>query len=121
MPLTPTTRYAFARFPDNEWDYSRIICRDCSSRTHVVQIPADEQAEHDAWHDEIEPPTRHAVLKGRHADLEAIRRYLPHNYWADSDGGNVWIHGYDNAGWTLDGYVIPRLASGLYFATEVQV
>jgi hypothetical protein len=29
------------------------------------------------------------------------------------------IEGEDNAGWTLDGYVIPRLASGLIFAKEV--
>jgi hypothetical protein len=63
---------------------------------------------------------RHAILPGRHADLEAIRRYLPSNYSADSDGGSVFIHGEDNAGWTLDGYVLPRLASGLYFGREVK-
>lgn len=28
------------------------------------------------------------------------------------------IEGEDNAGWTLDGYVIPRLASGMIYATE---
>lgn len=63
--------------------------------------------------------TRHAVIKGQVDRLEAIRRYLPSNYTADSDGGNVFIHGEDSAGWTLDGYVIPRLASGLYFAREI--
>lgn len=64
--------------------------------------------------------TRHAVIKGKGRDhLETVRRYLPSNYTADSDGGNIWIHGEDNAGWTLDGYVIPRLASGLYYAEEV--
>ena len=35
------------------------------------------------------------------------------------NGNSTVIGGYDNAGWTLDGYVIPRLQSGLYFAKEV--
>ena len=33
----------------------------------------------------------------------------------------VLIVGRDSAGWTLDGYVIPRLASGTIFAEEVSV
>lgn len=69
---------------------------------------------------ESDSPTRYAVIKGKgHDALEAVRRYMPSNYTADSDGGAIWIHGTDSAGWTLDGYVIPRLASGLYFAKEV--
>jgi hypothetical protein len=36
------------------------------------------------------------------------------------DGGETVIYGHDDAGWTLDGYVLPRLASGLLFATEVE-
>jgi hypothetical protein len=63
--------------------------------------------------------TRHAVVRGRAADVDAIRRYLPSNYTADHDGGSVWIHGVDSAGWTLDSYVIPRLASGMYRAQEI--
>ena len=31
----------------------------------------------------------------------------------------VVIGGYDRAGWTLDGYYIPRLGSGLFRAKEV--
>jgi hypothetical protein len=31
------------------------------------------------------------------------------------------IQGEDNAGWTLDDYVIPRLASGLHFAKEIDL
>lgn len=62
---------------------------------------------------------RHAVVRGQHDRLESIRRYLPSNYVADSDGADVYIHGVDRAGWTLDGYVIPRLASGLYRAEEM--
>ena len=35
--------------------------------------------------------------------------------------GETVIGGRDVAGWTLDAYVIPRLASGLYFATEIDL
>jgi len=71
--------------------------------------------------DITDQPVRHAVIKGHdpRIHLEVVRRYLPSNYTADSDGADIFIHGTDNAGWTLDGYVIPRLASGLYFAKEV--
>src|SRR4051812_9539886 len=64
-------------------------------------------------------PTRHAVLRGEHDNLDKIRRYLPSNYTADSDGANVFIHGTDVMGWTMHDYVIPRLASGLYRAEEI--
>src|SRR3982750_827185 len=68
---------------------------------------------------ETEPRTRHAVVRGQAAKIETIRRYLPSNYTADHDGGSVWIHGVDVAGWTMHDYGIPRLASGLYRAEEV--
>jgi hypothetical protein len=48
--------------------------------------------------------------------LRVVRQYLPANYVASL---TVLIEGEDNAGWTMDEYVIPRLASGLYFASEV--
>jgi hypothetical protein len=31
----------------------------------------------------------------------------------------VLIGGRDASGWTLDGYVLPRLASGMYYGTEI--
>ena len=63
---------------------------------------------------------RHAVIRGYgHDRLETVRRYLPSNYTADSDGGSIWIHGEDVAGWTLTDYVLPRLHSGLHPAREV--
>jgi len=62
---------------------------------------------------------RHAVIENGHDKLLVIRAYLPSNYGADSDGKDVYLHGIDVAGWTLDGYVLPRLASGLYFGYEV--
>ena len=33
--------------------------------------------------------------------------------------GTIWISGHDSAGWTLDGYVIPRLQSGMISAVEI--
>ena len=53
-------------------------------------------------------------------EVGRVRQYLPHNYWARVINADVVeIAGDDVAGWTLDGYVIPRLASGLIFADEV--
>jgi hypothetical protein len=55
-------------------------------------------------------------------DRDEIAQYLPANYHVvhqDLNGQGVLIVGVDNAGWTLDDYVIPRLASGLIAATEV--
>ena len=58
---------------------------------------------------------------------ERVAAYLPANYKVvDADitgrtGDTIIIQGTDNAGWTLDGYVLPRLASGLMFGVEVEV
>lgn len=51
--------------------------------------------------------------------LETVRRYLPSNYEAVQVGETVVISGRDSAGWTLDGYVLPRLFSGLIAAKEL--
>ena len=73
---------------------------------------------------------RYATVVGAR-DREQLERYLPDNYkvgqgyMAPAYEGSTRmvltfdIEGEDVAGWTLDGYVIPRLASGLIFATEV--
>lgn len=64
---------------------------------------------------------RQALVATTPSAAEAVARYLPSNYAVVSvDSTGVLIRGEDNAGWTLDGYVIPRLASGLYFAVECQ-
>jgi hypothetical protein len=63
--------------------------------------------------------TRRAIVTG---PAETVARYLPSNYTVngtDVGEGRVLISGVDNAGWTLDGYVLPRLASGLYGGREV--
>jgi hypothetical protein len=49
---------------------------------------------------------------------DAVAAYLPSNYRVvdvDHVEGTTVIAGDDVAGWTLEGYVLPRLASGLYF------
>ena len=53
-------------------------------------------------------------------ELARVRRYLPSNYSAvyDETRDCIVVAGTDQAGWTLDGYVLPRLASGLIFASE---
>lgn len=53
-------------------------------------------------------------------DHKVVSRYLPRNYdVVGTTEHTTIIEGEDRAGWTLDGYVIPRLASGLYRAEEV--
>ena len=59
------------------------------------------------------------VTGGLKADLNTVSDYLPPNYTAAQLGEVVVIVGKDDHGWTLDGYVIPRLGSGLIVAKEV--
>lgn len=68
---------------------------------------------------DVETPTRRAVVRG--GKPETIERYMPGNYSVVgvTDDGDVLIEGRDSCGWTLDDYVIPRLASGLYFCEEI--
>lgn len=58
---------------------------------------------------------RQAVLTNEADRVAIIRRYLPENYAAFTYGLDVIIEGQDVAGWTMEGYVVPRLNSGLYF------
>jgi hypothetical protein len=68
--------------------------------------------------------TRTAII---FANAGAVAPYLPSNYrivdsdvGADAAGDTTVIEGRDDAGWTLDGYVLPRLASGLIFGEEIR-
>jgi len=67
---------------------------------------------------------RFAVVQNAR-DAAQLWQYLPRNYEIigpdfGEPGKPVYlIAGEDNAGWTLDDYVIPRLASGLIIATEI--
>lgn len=51
--------------------------------------------------------------------LKVVNAYLPRTFQAERTGDVITIVGTDEAGWTLDGFVIPRLASAMIFATEV--
>jgi hypothetical protein len=72
-------------------------------------------------------PMRYAIVTVPHPDaIPQIRAYLPDNYrvigrtaMRASNTVVVLIGGEDHADWTLDEYVIPRLASGLIFAEEI--
>jgi len=67
--------------------------------------------------------TRKAVIKrnspGGRPNVAEVVAYLPSNYRVTGNTQTaITIEGEDSAGWTLDGYVIPRLASGLIWARE---
>ena len=66
------------------------------------------------------PPLRRARVRGGCGKVtrDQVAAYLPNNYSASWDAGSIVIEGRDRCGWTLDGYVIPRLASGMIVATE---
>jgi len=68
--------------------------------------------------------TRFAVVQNAR-DAKQLWSYLPENYvitgpdFGDPGKPVYLISGRDVQGWTMDDYVIPRLASGLIWATEI--
>lgn len=61
--------------------------------------------------------TRKAVV---HSTDKAIAAYLPSRYKVVKvTDTETFIEGEDFCGWTLEDYVIPRLASGWYFCDEI--
>lgn len=102
----------------------QAVCATCGWRSDLT---ADETtayaqcevhvAETGHVYQETPYDTRRAIVRGETVDR--VRAYLPANYTASATDDGVLIVGRDDHGWTLDGYVIPRLASGLMFATEV--
>jgi hypothetical protein len=56
----------------------------------------------------------------RKSGYTPVASYLPSNYRVTGEDEEwIYIEGSDSHGWTLDDYVIPRLASGLMFAEEI--
>lgn len=71
-------------------------------------------------------PVRYALVTAEAGKQSQLAAYMPENYeivGRTAIGGTntvkFLIAGRDSCGWTLDGYVIPRLASGMYFAEEI--
>lgn len=68
--------------------------------------------------------TRYALVTGGRSAHE-VGAYLPANYRVIFEGSNSTyrrfhiIGGEDRHGWTLDQYVLPRLASGLIAGEEI--
>jgi hypothetical protein len=61
------------------------------------------------------------IVKGKYAKVSTVGAYLPENYSVTGGtDGEVIVEGKDNAGWTAEGYVIPRLRSGMMYATIVE-
>ena len=61
-----------------------------------------------------------AIVVSSHG-LDEVRRYLPSNYSAmEWREGLILIYGNDVHGWTMQGYVLPRLASGMIIAREIR-
>lgn len=75
---------------------------------------------------EDQKPIRAALVTSPATELSTLRNYLPGCYDAvDVARGDeptaLVIYGRDVAGWTLDGYVRPRLLSGLHGTEELDV
>lgn len=92
----------------------------------------DHATTHEGWEITMAAPERIAHITGHSGNrtIQEIRRFLPDNYTANEEvvqrdptpyhqSVRIVIRGHDVAGWTLDGYVIPRLASGLIWAAEI--
>ena len=75
-----------------------------------------------AWPRYAEISADRAWEKHRLDLLREVSAYLPENYAALATDAGIWIFGDDDGGgWSLDGYVIPRLASHTLRATETTV
>lgn len=67
----------------------------------VKGLTGDERS--GAWDDEL------ARIR------ERVDAYMPRNYVTIVHTHSLYVIGRDSAGWTLDDYVLPRLASGGVF------
>jgi hypothetical protein len=62
---------------------------------------------------------QNAVVMSDHT-IEEVSAYLPSNYNVmELRKGLLMIYGTDHHGWTMQGYVLPRLGSGLIAAREL--
>lgn len=124
--------------PQDETSYHRCgaaITDDNAMYACVIELD-DPNEDGNWWKVCVDHDTLIETVEVRHATVDAknvgwgsdpchvVSAYLPDNYQAsrhtNSETDIIKIVGYDHAGWTLDGYVIPRLASAMIFATEIK-
>jgi hypothetical protein len=96
-----------------------------ANMTNEAQAFEQEKAER------LTATERRAIVRGKpwgkKTLAEQVGQYLPSNYRVvetltpDSHSEKVLVAGIDKSGWTLDGYVLPRLASGLMFGKEIGI
>lgn len=67
------------------------------------------------------PAIRRALVEESAAQfrVDDIEALLPANYHLERTREGLVVAGHDLHGWTLDGYVLPRLGSGLICAQEL--
>ena len=72
--------------------------------------------------------TKYAIVTPRARNtVGIISNYMPGNYQAiqlqdvNGEDGDILIYGEDFQGWTMQDYVLPRLASGLIAARELVI
>ena len=115
---TLVNRFAFAhRKVDFHVDAASIAADNQDSATENRHLRQEEKWFNVALGIEELLPARELEItirvtkQGTSAD--EVAKYLPSNYRVDAVV-KTWIlvKGNDNAGWTAEGYVIPRLASG---------
>lgn len=92
-------------------------------------VPSDQEPTHIYVGQSVPlSEARYAVVSLRTESPDTVERYLPGNYTVMgttlkslSYGSAAVIGGVDSAGWTLEGYVLPRLSSGLISGYEIDL
>ncbi len=68
---------------------------------------------------------RYALIASKNSrwdSADVVSRYLPDNYTVIGETSHgIVVSGRDSCGWTLDDYVLPRLASGMIFGNEIDL
>ena len=130
--LRPFVTRAFEMYRDNTWDMWHSTGEDRAALLEGVKSTIkrhETRTKENTMSSTDQKPERvaHIIIDtGRSSSLslDLVQRYLPSNYEATEeiteDGEEViQIRGRDDSGWTMDGYVIPRLASANVYAVEV--
>jgi len=104
------------RILTDDWAYiSRVVRQALERGVHVVEInlQAGRRRAKVIGYEECDGLYERNKLQTRVALL------LPPNYCLAEEDDALFIDGSDDRGWTLDGFVIPRLAAAQVTAREV--